>query len=45
MSIQSVQPRLVRYLYAPGYLGMDRNKFDAEVRPQDVGKGLVSASA
>ncbi|HEX7891435.1 MAG TPA: hypothetical protein VF522_18940 [Ramlibacter sp.] len=34
MSIQQIQPRLVRYLNAPGYLGLDRNKFDAEVRPR-----------
>ena len=26
-------PRLVRYRDAPGYLGMDRNRFNAEVRP------------
>ena len=27
------QPRLIRHRDAPGYLGMDRNRFDAEVRP------------
>jgi hypothetical protein len=26
-------PRLIRLRDAPGYLGMDRNKFNAEVRP------------
>ena len=26
-------PRLIRYRDAPGYLGMDRNRFNAEVRP------------
>ena len=27
-------PRLVRFKDAPGYLGMDRNRFNAEVRPE-----------
>ena len=27
-------PRLIRVRDAPFYLGMDRNRFDAEVRPQ-----------
>jgi len=27
-------PRLVRLRDAPGYLGMDRNRFNREVRPQ-----------
>jgi hypothetical protein len=27
-------PRLVRFRDAPFYLGMDRNRFNAEVRPQ-----------
>jgi hypothetical protein len=27
-------PRLVRFRDAPGYLGMDRNRFNAEVRPR-----------
>ena len=27
------QPRIVRFRDAPGYLGMDRNRFNAEVRP------------
>ncbi|MFK7957048.1 MAG: hypothetical protein AB8B96_13220 [Lysobacterales bacterium] len=26
-------PRLLRFRDAPGYLGMDRNRFNAEVRP------------
>ena len=26
-------PRLVRFRDAPGYLGMDRNRFNQEVRP------------
>ena len=26
-------PRLVRFRDAPGYLGMDRNRFNSEVRP------------
>lgn len=29
----TLQPRLVRMRDAPGYLGMDRNRFNAEVRP------------
>lgn len=33
MTIQHVQPRFIRHLNAPGYLGMDRIKFDAQVRP------------
>jgi predicted DNA-binding transcriptional regulator AlpA len=28
-----ITPRIVRYRDAPGYLGMDRTKFDTEVRP------------
>jgi hypothetical protein len=28
-----VQPRVVRFRDAPAYLGMDRNRFNAEVRP------------
>ncbi len=32
MTIQ-IQPRILRYRDAPNYLGMDRNRFDAEVRP------------
>src|SRR5688572_13601878 len=28
-----VQPRVIRHRDAPGYCGMDRNRFDAEVRP------------
>src|SRR5215831_1064778 len=28
-----VQPRIVRFRDAPRYLGMDRNRFNAEVRP------------
>lgn len=27
-------PRLIRFRDAPGYLGMDRNRFNAEVRPR-----------
>ena len=26
-------PRFIRFRDAPGYLGMDRNRFNAEVRP------------
>lgn len=26
-------PRLIRFREAPSYLGMDRNRFNAEVRP------------
>ena len=26
-------PRLIRFRDAPGYLGMDRNRFNSEVRP------------
>ena len=29
-----IQPRLIRFRDAPFYLGMDRNRFNAEVRPQ-----------
>jgi len=29
----SILPRLVRLRDAPGYLGMDRNRFNREVRP------------
>ena len=29
-----VLPRFIRLRDAPGYLGMDRNRFNAEVRPQ-----------
>ena len=28
-----MQPRILRFRDAPGYLGMDRNRFNAEVRP------------
>ena len=28
-----VTPRVIRHRDAPAYLGMDRNRFDAEVRP------------
>ena len=28
-----MQPRLIRFRDAPAYLGMDRNRFNAEVRP------------
>ena len=28
-----VQPRIIRFRDAPTYLGMDRNRFNAEVRP------------
>jgi hypothetical protein len=30
---QSIAPRLIRLRDAPFYLGMDRNRFNAEVRP------------
>jgi len=30
---QQLQPRVVRFREAPAYLGMDRNRFNAEVRP------------
>lgn len=29
----NILPRLIRYRDAPNYLRMDRNRFDAEVRP------------
>ena len=29
-----IAPRIVRFRDAPRYLGMDRNRFNAEVRPQ-----------
>ncbi len=28
-----IVPRLIRFRDVPGYLGMDRNRFNAEVRP------------
>ena len=28
-----ILPRFIRHRDAPGYLGVDRNKFDAEIRP------------
>lgn len=28
-----ILPRLIRMRDAPGYLGLDRNRFNAEVRP------------
>ena len=30
---ERLQPRVIRLKDAPGYLGMDRNRFKAEVRP------------
>jgi hypothetical protein len=30
---RNVQPRIVRFRDAPAYLGMDRGRFNAEVRP------------
>ena len=30
---QNIQPRILRFRDAPRYLGMDRNRFNAEVRP------------
>ncbi len=30
---RSITPRLIRLRDAPAYLGMDRNRFNAEVRP------------
>jgi hypothetical protein len=29
----AILPRFIRYRDAPAYLGMDRNRFNAEVRP------------
>ena len=29
----AVTPRIIRFRSAPGYVGMDRNRFNAEVRP------------
>ncbi|WP_244887552.1 hypothetical protein [Rickettsiella grylli] len=41
-----MQPRLIRLRDAPNYLGMDRNRFNNEVRPSShlklVDKGLPS---
>jgi hypothetical protein len=31
--VTPLQPRLIRFRDAPYYLGMDRNRFNAEVRP------------
>lgn len=33
LSNQALLPRLIRFHDAPFYLGMDRNRFNAEVRP------------
>lgn len=33
-SPRPVQPRVIRFRDAPFYLGMDRNRFNAEVRPR-----------
>lgn len=33
ISIYSFLPRLIRHRDAPAYLGMDRNRFNADVRP------------
>ena len=33
MTSAAILPRFIRRVDAPGYLGMDRNRFDAEVRP------------
>jgi hypothetical protein len=30
----AVQPRIVRFLDAPSYVGMDRGQYKLEVRPQ-----------
>ena len=30
---REIQPRIIRFRDAPFYLGMDRNRFNAEVRP------------
>lgn len=30
---RQIQPRILRFRDAPGYLGMDRNRFNREVRP------------
>ena len=32
MCCRALQPRIVRFRDAPSYLGMDRNRFNAEVR-------------
>ena len=32
--MNTILPRLIRLRDAPNYLGMDRNRFNAEVRPQ-----------
>jgi hypothetical protein len=32
-SVLALQPRIIRFRDAPVYLGMDRNRFNAEVRP------------
>jgi predicted DNA-binding transcriptional regulator AlpA len=32
-SVSRPQPRIIRFRDAPHYLGMDRNRFNAEVRP------------
>ena len=29
----AILPRIIRFRHAPAYLGMDRNRFNAEVRP------------
>ena len=34
--MSSIMPRFIRYRDAPGYLGMDKNRFNSEVRPMLV---------
>ncbi len=33
MESQQVNPRFIRFRDTPSYLGMDRNRFNSEVRP------------
>jgi hypothetical protein len=33
MLLEQTLPRIIRFRDAPGYLGMDRNRFNLEVRP------------
>jgi hypothetical protein len=39
-SCPAVQPRIIRFRDVPGYLGMDRNRFNADVRPHLIPIGI-----
>jgi hypothetical protein len=41
----NILPRIIRIKNAPFYLGMDKNRFNKEVRPQQVTKKKPKASS